>query len=237
MLLKLRYFILNKRILYIVIYFLILRVSGIKAQVEYEDDVSLWLEVHVEKKVNDKLDIYVDHKSRISNNISQYSLGYLDLGISYGVIKWIKIQAEYGYGKSLKKGYYYSNRHRVNLALLFRKKAGKWIGMYRSLLQVRMNDFYTSEGGTFPVYYLRNKLTLKYELNKRFTAYIAEELYLPFNQTRNKGLSRSRSTFGLQLNISKKSGIEGFFIYQHELNAFNRTNRDCIYGLAYSFEF
>ena len=36
---------------------------------------------------------------------------------------------------------------------------------------------------------------------------------------------------------TKKITIEGFFIYQHELNAFNRTNRDFIYGIGYSHEF
>ena len=35
------------------------------------------------EKINDKFDVHFTHSSRINNNISQYGLGYGDIGLSY----------------------------------------------------------------------------------------------------------------------------------------------------------
>jgi len=102
---------------------------------------------------------------------------------------------------------------------------------------MQMTDIYSSENGLVHKYYERNKGTVKYDINKRYTAYVAEELYYPLYQAKNKGFDRSRSIIGLQFNISKKAYVEGYFIYQHELNAYDRTRRDFIYGIGYSREF
>lgn len=207
------------------------------SQTIYEDDAALWVNLFFEKKLSDKVDLHVEFKNRFNNNLNDYGLGYADIGGSFSLNKQVKFQAELGYGKTRNVNGSYSNRYRGNVAIILKKEIGALSVLYRNQLQLRMRDVYTSEYGKIPQYIDRNKLTIKYELNKRFTAYVYEELYLPFDQRKNKGLSRSRSAAGLEFNITKKITIEGFFIYQHELNAFNRTNRDFIYGIGYSHEF
>lgn len=203
----------------------------------YEDDAAIWLNLHFEKKVLKKFEISLDQKNRINNNVTDYGLGYMDVGVNYSVFKWMKVQLDYVYGKSRNLDGTYSDIHRGAISLILRKKIDNWTFTYRNMVQIRFKNIYTSENGTIPTYFERNKLVVKYDINKRFETYISEELYLPFDQTRNKGLSRSRSAIGLIYNITKKINLEGFFIYQHELNAFNRTNRDFIYGLGYSQQF
>ena len=63
---------------------------------------------------------------------------------------------------------------------------------------------------------------------KRFTIFLDEA---------GQMFDRSRSAVGLIYNLSKKASVEGGFIYRHELNAYNRTNRDFVYSLTYSYEF
>lgn len=210
--------------------------SSIYSQ-EYDDDAALWLNVYLEKKMNDRFDIHLNHKSRISNNISEYSMGYADIGLTYNFSKNIKLLGDYVYTKRRNQDASYGNRHQFYLALILKKKVGRWIFSYRNMVQTQVQDIYVSYDGAVPVNYERNKFTIKYDINKRFTAYVAEELYLPFYQAKSKGLDRSRSYMGLFYNLTKKSSIEVYFLYQHELNAFNRTNRDFIYGLGYSREF
>ncbi len=203
----------------------------------FEDDAALWLNLHFEKKLTDKIEASFDFKNRIKNNVSEYGLGYVDLAVNYSLFKFLKLQVDYAYGKSRNLNGFYSDIHRGGLSVILRRKLGSFTFTYRNMLQCRFKNLYVSENGMVPVYFERNKLTVKYDFNKRFETYLSEELYLPFNQTRKKGLSRSRSTFGLIYNLSKKINIEGFFIYQHELNAFNKTNRDFIYGIGYSQQF
>lgn len=203
----------------------------------YEDDAAIWLNLHFEKEVVKKLNVSLDFKNRINNNVTDYGLGYVDLGVNYSILKFLKVQLDYVYGKSRNFNGTYSDIHRGAFSLFLKYKWRNFTLTYRNMVQMRFKNIYISENGTVPTYYERNKLTVKYDINKRFETYVSEELYLPFDQARNKGLSRSRSTIGLIYNITKKINVEAFFIYQHELNAFNRTNRDYIYGIGYSHEF
>jgi len=228
---------LSKGIRHIFSVLLLFSASLLVAQSDFEDDAALWLNFYFEKKLTDNLDAHVEFKNRFNNNVSDYGLGALFGGFSYEINKYIKAEAEYGWGKTRNINGTYSNRHRGNLSLTFKKKFGAFSVSYRNLVQIRMRDIYNSENGTVPVYMNRNKLTLKYEINKRITAYAYEELYLPFYQVRNKGLSRSRSAAGIEYVMTKKITLEGYFLLQHELNAFNKTNRDFIYGLTYSHKF
>jgi len=228
---------LNKSLRHIVSVLILFSASFVVAQSDFEDDAALWLNFYFEKKITDNIDAHIEFKNRFNNNVSDYGLGALFGGLSYSVNKYIKAEAEYGWGKSRNINGTYSNRHRGNFSLTLKKKFGPLAISYRNMFQVRMRDIYTSENGTVPVYMNRNKLTLKYEINKRITAYVYEEVYLPFYQVRNKGLSRSRSAAGVEYNLTKKITLEGYFLLQHELNAFNKTNRDFIYGLTYAHKF
>lgn len=204
---------------------------------EYDDDAALWLNLDIEKKVNDKFGIHFSHSSRINNNISEYGLGYGDIGVSYSHIKNIKVMADYVLREKRNLDGSYSTRHRGYLAVILKKEISQFSFSYRYRFQAEFKDMLTSEDGLAPRYYDRHKFTVKYEINKRFEAFVSEELYYPWYQAKNKGFDRSRSAVGLTCNLSKRKSIEGNFTYRHELNAFDRTNRDFIYSLTYSYEF
>ena len=226
----------NKFTKYICILSLIISCSVSRAQ-EYDDDAALWLNIYLEKKFNDKIDAHFTHSSRINNNISEYGLGYGDIGLTYYFNKNIKVMGDYVFRSKRNLDGSYSQRHRAYLALLLKKEFGRFTIGYRNQLQGELKDVYTSEDGLLPTYYDRNKLSLKYEINKRFTVSVSEELYLPLYQAKYKGFDRSRSAAGMAYKLSKKSELEFTFTYRHELNAYNRTRRDFIYGLTYSLEF
>jgi hypothetical protein len=204
---------------------------------EYEDDAQLWLNLNLEKKLNDEFDVHFSHSSRINNNISQYGLGYGDIGVSYARNKHIKVMLDYVLRERRNPDGSYSTRHRAYFAVILKKEISQFTFSYRYRFQGELRNMLTSENGMIPRYYDRHKLSVKYELSKRYEVYVSEELYYPWYQAKNKGFDRSRSAIGLIYKLSKKKSIEGNFTYRHELNAFNRTNRDFIYSLTYSYEF
>lgn len=215
---------------------LIISVSTSRAQ-EFEDDAALWLKLNLEKKINDKFDVHFAHSSRINNNVSEYGLGYGALGVSYARNKNIKVMLDYALRKRRNLDGSYGTRHRIFFTLILKKEIARFTFSYRYRFQAQLKDMLTSEDGLVPRYYDRHKLSIKYELSKRFKAYISEELYYPYYQAKNKGFDQSRSAIGLVYKLSKKKSIDGNFTYRHELNAFNRTNRDFIYYITYSYEF
>jgi hypothetical protein len=227
---------LSKLFKYGFVLFLMISVSTSRAQ-EYEDDAQLWLNLNLEKKINDNFDFHFSHSSRINNNVSQYGLGYGDIGVSYKRNDNIKVMLDYVLRQRRNLDGSYGTRHRAYFAVILKKEISRFTFSYRYRFQAELRDLYKSEEGLAPRYYDRHKVSVKYELNKRFDAYVSEELYYPWNQAKNKGFDRSRSAIGLIYKLSKRKSIEGNFTYRHELNAFNRTNRDFIYSLTYSYEF
>lgn len=204
---------------------------------EYDDDAQLWLNLNLEKELNDEFGIHFSHSSRINNNMSDYGLGYGDIGVSYARNKNIKVMLDYVLRQRRNLDGSYSTRHRAYFAVIVKKEIKQFTFSYRYRFQGELRNVLTSENGTVPRYYDRHKVMVKYEINKRFEAFVSEELYYPWQQEKNKGFDRSRSAIGLIYKLSKRKSIEGNFTYRHELNAFNRTNRDFIYSLTYSYEF
>lgn len=204
---------------------------------DYDDDAALWLNLNVEKKFNDHFGLHFSHSSRINNNISEYGLGYGDIGVSYSRNKNIKVMLDYVLRERRNLDGSYSTRHRAYLAVLLKKEISRFTFSYRYRFQAELRDMLTSEDGLVPRYYDRHKVSVKFELNKRIEAYVSEELYYPWYHPRGMGFDRSRSAIGLIYKLSKRKSLEGNFTYRHELNAPDRTNRDFIYSLTYSYEF
>lgn len=204
---------------------------------EHQDDAALWAGITIKKKLNKNLDIYFKHQSRIGNNFSTYSLGYVKGGVAYDINRHIKLVGEYRYSKKRRRDYSFDNRNRFSGAVIFKYKFNSSAFLYRSQVQAQFKDMYTSENGMNAEWYNRNKLTVKHEINKRINGYLSEELFLPFYQAKQKGLDRSRSIIGLEYALSKNSEMDLSFGYQHELNSFKTTQRVFIYGINFTHQF
>lgn len=211
-------------------------VGGLKSQ-EYQDDAVFWGNIYLEKKLGRNFDVHLNHQSRIHDNISRYQRSSFGIGITYHIHKNIRILFDYVYMNRRRNDLSFDNRHRLYVAIILRKKFNRLSIAYRNRVQGQVNDYYSSADGPVPIFYERNKLTVKYELSKRIGCYVSEELYLPFYQAKNKGLDRSRSLAGTTYKFTKNDELELYFGYQHELNAFKATRRLFIYGIGYSHEF
>ena len=212
-------------------------VSGkAQAQADYIDDAALWIGFNLEKKLNDKVYLQLSQQNRITENISTYGRGNIDFGVTYRFNKNIRLMGDYVYLKRPNPDNSFTNEHRLYTALILKKEIGRWDFSYRNMVQMRMKNIYSSEDGKTAQYYERNKLSVKYEWNKFLSPYLSGELFYPFNQTQNRGLKKIRSSFGLDYKINRKTSATAYFLYQHELNAFNATNRDFVYGLTLNHE-
>ncbi len=206
------------------------------AQADFIDDAAVWISFNLEKKINKHVYLQLSQQNRINENVSTYGRGNIDFGITYRFNKNIRLMADYVYLKRPNPDNSFTNEHRFYTALILKKNIGRWDFSYRNMVQMRMKDIYSSVDGKIPKFYERNKVSIKYDLNKFINPYIGYELYYPFYQAKNKGFSKSRTALGLNYNLNKHTQLELYFLYQQELNASNPTNRDFIYGIGFSHE-
>jgi len=220
------------------------------AQVYKFNDAQVWFNLYLEKKITKKWLVHLNEQDRFTNNVTHFNFAYADVGITYKITKNIKIMADYVFTQKRRPDESFSTYHQYYVAMTFKKDIKRWRFMYRNMFQFQYNNPFTSSTGMIPYYYDRNKFIIKYELNKYYTLYAAEELYIPLNSPVTKGLDRSRTFVGLFYNIFKHHQLELYFMYQSRIQNsdwFRQRNyypfynyileKDFVYGIGYSIDF
>ncbi len=214
----------------------------------YYDDAQIWGEIYLEKKLNKKFDVHLDLQGRFINNVSQLGRARSDIGVGYKITKNIKVTAAYRYVQKRNKDDSYRTRHQYYVALILKKNLGRWRFSYRNRFQSRYNVPGDNSDVNVVQYYDRNKITIRYEATKRFSFYVAEEVYIPINNPQLTGLSQSRSFAGTHIKVTKRQQIELYFMYQVQLQkgdwytqdddySYKPLKRNFVYGIGYSIEF
>jgi hypothetical protein len=214
----------------------------------YYNDAQLWFNFYLEKKITKKFLVHLNQQDRFENNISQYRLGYADVGITYKFSRQAKLLVDYVFTGKKRNTDYFRTIHQGYVALVLKKDIRRWRFSYRNMLQVQFNQPMTSKDGYIPYCYDRSKFTIRYEASKRFLFYTAEELYSPLINPRSTHLDRSRTFIGMFYNITKTNQIEFYFMFQSLLvkqEWYNQNkyypdymlNHDFVYGIGYSIAF
>lgn len=219
-----------------IVWVLVLFAKPVFAQ-EFSDDAAIWTNFYFEKKVSDKWTIHLNQQNRINENVTRFNLAYADVGVTYKLNKYASVMGDYVFSQNRKFDLSFKSRHQGYVALMLHARMGRWRFNYRNMFQSQVEEYFSSEKGKVPEYYERNKVTVKYDLNKYVSLYSAQEIYYPLYQEKNKGFDRSRTFAGMFYNLNKQMQIELYFLFQRELNAFDATRRVFVYGLGYSYEF
>ncbi len=206
------------------------------AQDELVEDASVWLGLNIEKKLNNRVNLSFSNQNRFDRNITRYRLGYQDLGLDYKVLKFLNVQADYKLIHRQRKDESFSIRHQYNLSFVLKKNFGLWSFSFKNRWQWLYKDIYSSEDGKQAIWTNRNKLTVKYELNKRIQFYTSGELNYIIEPSQEEGLDRYRTSLGLEYKLTRNSGLELFYTMQRELDLSKEINRFHIYGITYQIK-
>lgn len=210
--------------------------GSLYAQDELVEDASVWLGLNIEKKVNSRINLSFSNQTRFDRNITRYRLGYQDLGLDYKVLKFLHVQADYKLIHRQREDESFSIRHQYNLSFILKKDFGLWSISFKNRWQCLYKDIYSSEDGKQAIWTNRNKLTVKYELNKRIQIYSSGELNYILKPFQDEGLDRYRASFGLEYKLTRNSGLELYYTMQRELDLSKEINRFHIYGLTYQIK-
>lgn len=217
--------------------FLFLLFSSSRTFAQIVNDAGLWATINVEKKLKNNISVFLSEEYRLRDNFTRTNLFYTDLGVAIKPFSFLKVSLAY---RSIQKHLIdntFSYRHRLMLDISFKKKLGAFALSYRHRLQSEVRNVYTSENGTIPEWYSRNKFEVKYDLNKPISPYVAVEFRYQIKNPRaiesDKTWHRNRYTVGLDYKMNDRNSFGLYYLVQQEYNVSSPQNL-YIVGLEYS---
>ena len=200
-------------------------------------DAGSWNTINIEKEINTKCTVLFTEECRFKENFSRLNLFYTNLGIEYKVAKNFKAALVYRWIDKYQDDNTFSFRHRLMLDLTVKHKFSNFTVSYRNRTQVEERDVYSSDNGSNPEWYSRNKFGVKYDMGKRYTPFASAEFRYQFHDPRNfesdKTWHRDRYVFGAEYKINNKNTFAPYYLIQREYNVLSPQNL-YIVGLEYT---
>lgn len=181
--------------------------------------------------------VFLTEEYRVRENFTQTNLFYTELGAEVRPFNFLKVSLAYRMIEKYLEDKTFSYRHRLMLNITLKQKFGNFVLSYRQRLQSEVRNVYSSDIGSIPEWYSRNKLELKYDLDKPLVPYIATEFRYQINNPRavqvNNLWHRGRYIAGLNYKKSDKHTFGLYYLLQREFNV-SRPQNLYILGLEYS---
>ena len=190
----------------------------------------LWTGGTLELDMKKGFSLEITSQVRSADGLATYNGYFGETGLGYKINKFLKVKASYRY--SNKAGHHDSeirptnNRERISGDLSF--GLGKKVSF-----KYRLRYQYTKERNTHKEYnFLRNKLSLEYDLHKKAEPYIAGELFYRFDDKNE--IRGYRYTIGLNSKISDHFNVKNFYRIEKEINTdIPRTYH--IFGIMFTY--
>lgn len=182
-------------------------------------DTELWTGGIFKLKLNQKFRIDLKGQFRFNDTISLMKSTFTEIGLRYKIDKHFAVKGNYRYIIKPSK----NNRSRISLDAYY-----NWSKKKLPLsIQYRLRFQDTKERASGRKYtYLRNKITVDYNLTKLVDPFLSYERYYRFNQ---KNEFRTwRFTAGLDWRLAKKIDLTTFYRYQKEINVKNPSAQHII---------
>ena len=188
------------------------------------DDTQAWTSIGFEKNLPHSLSFEFEQELRIKDRLSTFSQTISEVSLSYKVIDGLNIGIPYRYAVFADK-----TKQRLSLGVSYKYSLKPISLKYRVKLQR------SYEKDKTPEQLIRNKFILQYKLSKKIEPSFSGELFHQFN-TNNNQLDEYRVSFGLAVDLPRKSSIKIFYIFKNE--DLTKTNPDKInvFGLSYTFK-
>jgi len=201
------------------------------------NDAGLWATFNLDKKLHEKVSLFLTEECRLKENFTMVNLFYTDLGVEVRPAKFLKVSLAYRLIEKNIDDEMYSYRHRLMLDITVKKKFENLTLSYRHRLQREVRNIYTSRDGALPEWYSRNKFAVKYSIGKHMEPYVAAEFRYQIRNPReieSEGTwHRSRYVAGIDYKLNDKHTFGLYYLIQNEYNVSAPENA-YIVGIEYS---
>lgn len=199
-------------------------------------DAGLWASIELEKKINQKIAFQLSENIRWNENITEIGTSFTEVGADYRLLKNLKFGVTYRFSQKKQVDDFYSLRHRYAFNASYKLKIKKININVRAQLQSRYKNIHTDENGKIPNNYLRYKVTLKYNLERRYTPFISTECWNQLNNIKGNQIDKIRYQIGVEYEINKFSSLTLSYIINQEINV-NNPWTSYITNITYNYSF
>ncbi len=208
----------TKRLEILLLLILVLAGTNLRSQV---NDAQLWMSVNLEKKLTPAFSVLFTEKIKMDENITEVGTLYSDIGISYRVWKKFKAGASYRFVLKRRLDNTYEKFHSWYVEGFYREKF-KPVGLtLRVRYQSRYAEAFSSEKSTIPRSHIRTKLTVKYDLQKKFEPYVYAETYFRLGETAAQSFDQLRLCAGIEYTFNRMHMIDLRYLFCREYNTVN----------------
>ena len=185
------------------------------------NDAGLWTSINLEKRFSKKMSLHFSEELRFNENITELGAIFSEISGEYRFNKMFSVSAGYRFTQRREVDDSYSIRHRYMINLNVKNKLGQFSTNVRIRYQSQFKDVQSSENGKIPDNYLRTKLSVKYDLGKKYAPFISGELFLHLNRPDGVLMDNYRIAAGVDYEFSKRSSIEFGYLINREIQVAN----------------
>jgi len=209
-------------------------VTNVRAQ---QNDFGVWTSVTLRHKFTQRIAVSLEEEFRFNQNATAIAQYFTDASIEYELSKKLEIALSYRFTNSFQQ-MYFSKRHRVYADLSYKTKYKQFQFQFRTRLQEQQQDIYSSETGSIPEWYSRNKLTVKFDLRRKYVPYVSAEMfYRIFTPDQSSNfIDKWRYTIGAEYEFNRIHTLDVFYLMQRE-RMVNNPITDFVFGIGYTYTF
>jgi len=233
MLLSLKSIIMIRKPACLLVFLMMLAGNSLRAQV---NDAQLWMDVNLEKKLTRALSVEFTEEVRMNENITEVGTIFSDLGVSYRFIKHFKVGASYRFTLKRRLDDTYKQMNSWHVEGSYREKIKQLALILRVRYQSRYAETFTSEKATIPNNHLRTKLTLKYDLKKKYEPFLYVETYFQTGVPAWQSFDQLRLCAGIEYTFNRMHMVDLHYLFCREYNT-KDPETDYVIGISYYFTF
>lgn len=190
-----------------------------------QTDIGLWTGISIEKELVKNFELGYTSENRMNNNITSFSRWLNEIGFSYKVNKYYRVETSYRL--TLRENAVLG--HRISINQTVRYKIEDFTLSYRLSFQSNFAQLESND------YNLRNKFDVEYRVNKHYSPFLSGEVFYNINY-KTHAFNNFRLSAGLEYNFNKHHRLKPSLIYNQEFNVAEPEN-EIIFSLGYKYSF
>ncbi|MES2587392.1 MAG: DUF2490 domain-containing protein [Bacteroidota bacterium] len=195
-------------------------------------DFGLWTAISLEKNINTRFSLELTEALRLNENVTQIAQHYSQLAASYKIDKGFYVTLAYRNSQKFKYDETVSYRNRLQIGLSY-KFALKNLGIeFQERFQSQIRDINRRDDWKIPKNYLRTRLTLTYDLNRKIEPFVSGELFYELSEE----FDNYRLRAGFSYEINKFQSIKSYYMLDQEIQV-KDPNSNFVLGFAYKYSF
>jgi Protein of unknown function (DUF2490) len=168
--------------------------------------------------VNRSWDVSLGLQIMNNQNLAEVRMANLDFGLGYQITPRLKTELHYRPIKFRTLDNDYENRSLFYHTLTYGQSVGRFYFSVRNRLQQLVYGDHFNDSFKGPLWYNRNKFSLKYKINYYWSILSGVETFQPLNHPTRKKMDQIRSSGGLQYNFNDHYRIEVWYTIMQQIN-------------------